>query len=518
VNEKEFQKCATVSQGVPKSEQAITKIMNKNDVCPGPSGSAILSTRCLRFIAVAGIATPSLFLFLALALRCQGAETSAAHSPGKIVLETSLPAEQLEQKMLALSEQGGGTVVLPKASTLTALLRATNYKGSPTQHALLIPEDVTLDLNGSTLLLDLRSGGYGVRLTSRSTLRNGTVRVIRSEGAGPTRILHSAISVGATYGDGGTVEHPSYFSNLEGWRMENLDVDQPFDHSAIQLMSEAAHGVITNIRIADSKVAPIGIGLDWGTVGPIRMADDSQKEMHRLFTENKIYATHPHDVLIQKIRVGRMTKNENDDGSVAIRTSGCYNITIEDVEVEEVGVGVALHCGDAGFEYSRPPDRKIGHAGYIIRNVKVFKAFRKGIIIDGFADNIYRAQQGYGAPVWVSPVTPGIDRPLIQNVWLRGSNFTGLYGILVKYSAGARLENLDVADFHTAIQIGTWTKDITIARARVHDNKVGFAVQTAEKKPENVILDHIEFYDNFHDFDNNGMKLTPADGVYKLGQ
>jgi len=104
------------------------------------------------------------------------------------------------------------------------------------------------------------------------------------------------------------------------------------------------------------------------------------------------------DILIHKIRVGRMLLNEpdNDDGSVAVRTSGCYNITIDDVEAEEVAVGVALHAGDAGFEYSREPDRHIGHAGYVIKNILLHKVKRRGIMIDGISDNIYRAILRHG--------------------------------------------------------------------------------------------------------------------------
>jgi|GEM_PF-2471498 len=108
-------------------------------------------------------------------------------------------------------------------------------------------------------------------------------------------------------------------------------------------MSEAAQGVITDIRIADSDQAALGIGLDWGTVGPLHMADEKQKEMRALFNQGKLYGTHPHDILIKKIRIGRLTRNENDDDSAAIRTSGCYNITIDDVEIMDAGVGVALH-------------------------------------------------------------------------------------------------------------------------------------------------------------------------------
>ena len=103
--------------------------------------------------------------------------------------------------------------------------------------------------------------------------------------------------------------------------MENLTVDQPTAQSAIRLMSEAYDGIIRNIRVADSPRASLGVGLDWGTIRPLHMPDELQPKMKQLFDQGKLYSTHPHDILIQKIRVGRMLLNEpdNDDGSVAVR-------------------------------------------------------------------------------------------------------------------------------------------------------------------------------------------------------
>lgn len=459
---------------------------------------------------------PQITPVLALVCLCLGIENAPGNNPdSKILLENVPAAEELEAKMLAMSETGGGVLVLPKNSTLTATVRSVTYKGWRSPHALLVPENVTLDLNGSKLLLDLRSNSYGVRLTSRSTIRNGTIRLIRSEGASLQRIYHAAVSVGASYGDGGTPDNRSYFAKIVGWRMENLTIDQPFNHSAIQLMSEAADGIIENIRIADSKEAPLGIGLDWGTVGPLGMSDEKQKQMHELFAQGKLYGTHPHDILIKNIRIGRLTKNENDDGAAAIRTSACYNITIDDVEIQETGVGIALHAGDAGFEYALQPHRDIGHAGYVIKNIKVHKAFRKGIIIEGLSDNVYRAVYDHGDHTLLSPVTPGINKPVIQNAWLRGDGFTGDCGITIYYSVGATLENIDVAEFHKGIHIGIWTKDVTVSHSKIHNNKYGMAMKSPEKKPEHITLSQNTFYGNVKDIDKSSLVITETDNVFK---
>ena len=447
-----------------------------------------------------------------LCLHSFGAERAAARS--RVAVRAPIGAEELQQKMLDLSAAGGGVLLLPKNSTMTSTVHSITYKGRISPHALLVPEDVVLDLNDSTILLDLRSNSYGVRLASRATVRNGTIRLIRSEGSGSQRIWHAPVSVGAAYGDGGTPEAPSYFSRVVGWRMENLTIDQPFDKSAIQLMSEAANGMISDIRIADSASAPIGIGLDWGTVGPLDMKDERQKEMRLLFVEGRLYGTHPHDILIKKIRIGRLAGHRDDDDSVGIRTSGCYNITIEDLEVLQAGVGVAVHAGDAGFEYALQPHRGIGHAAYLIKNVKVHKALRKGIIIDGIADNVYRAIRNHGHQSLLSPVSPGIDQPLVRNAWLRGGEFVGESGVMVQFATGVKLEGIDAGEFQKGIHLRDWTKKVTVSQSRIHDNNTGVVVSGSERKPEEVLLTRNRFYRNGKDLQKSGGDVRESKNLY----
>ena len=133
-------------------------------------------------------------LVLAICSLCFGADNTPGNdAASRVILQNPLSAEDLEQKMLSMSQSGGGVLVLPKNSTLTATVRSITYKGRQSHHALLVPENITLDLNGSKILLDLRSNSYGVRLASRSTIRNGTIRLIRSEGGGSQRIFHAAV-------------------------------------------------------------------------------------------------------------------------------------------------------------------------------------------------------------------------------------------------------------------------------------------------------------------------------------
>src|SRR5678816_3371544 len=86
-------------------------------------------------------------LVLALGSLCLGADKPSENKPGsKVLLQNVWSAESLEQKMLSMSEAGGGVLVLPKHSSLTATVRSMTYKGRTSRHALLVPEDITLDL------------------------------------------------------------------------------------------------------------------------------------------------------------------------------------------------------------------------------------------------------------------------------------------------------------------------------------------------------------------------------------
>src|SRR5262249_28899034 len=181
-------------------------------------------------------------------------QPAAAGEPSVEKVATVGPADGAElQRELYRHEGSDYCVRIDPARELTCVVREDMVGDEKSIHALLVPEGVQLDLNGSTLRLDLRSNSYGVRLASHSAVRNGTIRIVRSEGKGSQACWHSGVSVGAAYGDGGTPEKPGRFSKVSHWAIENITVDQQVAASAIQLMSEVCHGTIRNIRILDSE-------------------------------------------------------------------------------------------------------------------------------------------------------------------------------------------------------------------------------------------------------------------------
>ncbi len=112
---------------------------------------------------------------------------------------------------------------------------------------------------------------------------------------------------------------PGRFSKVSHWSINDITIDQPFEAAAIQLMSEACHGTILNVTVLDSSKALLGIGMDWGSVGPITSEDQRIADMRRLWEQGQIYSTHPHDILIENLRVGRLTRNlDGNDAGVRL--------------------------------------------------------------------------------------------------------------------------------------------------------------------------------------------------------
>jgi hypothetical protein len=391
----------------------------------------------------------------------------------------------------ALDRQAGaGNLVrLKSAREITCLVQEQTVGGERSVHPLLVPPGVHFDLQGSTLLLDCRSNSYGVRLSNDSSIRNGSIKVVRSEGKGSQACWHSGISIGAAYGDGGTPEKPGRFSTVRNWSIENITIDQPFAASAIQLMSEACQGVIRNITVLDSAKALIGVGMDWGSVGPITTEDATIARMRELWEAGKIYSTHPHDVLVENLKVGRLTRcvDANDAG---VRCSACHNITIRNVNVEEAATAVAIFGGDLGYEFAREDQRKLQHAGYRIEDVHIERASIIGLVLNGSADNVYRASRNHGYQPVRDPVHPGLDKPLIKNVTLRGGgdrkNRQGVYAVAL---TSGRLEDMRIENFDIGIHVEDWVRGMRFENTRFADNRKDAQIEGATEAARDVVFE-----------------------------
>ena len=388
----------------------------------------------------------------------------------------------------AMDRYPSGKVRISEPTTLHCSVLESVVHGEVSRHALLIPPSVTLNLNGSTLVLDLRSNSHGVRLSSYSGIRNGTIRVVRSEGKGSQAIWHSAISVGAPYDDGGTPAKPSYFSKVSNWRIEDITIDQQVAASAIQLMSEACYGVIRRVRILDSPKALIGVGLDWGSVGKMTTADDQIPRMRELWERGEIYSTHPHDILIEDIQVGHLTRNV-DGNDAGVRCSACYNIRIRNVHVASAATAVAIFGGDCGFEFAPISLRPMAHTGYEIDGVVIDTAFRYGIVLNGLADNVYRSSENHGYETLIDTAHPGLNRVVVRNCRLNGGGTPNNQGIFITAVTEAVVRDVVVEGFGMGARIKNWVNGLRFVNCNLAHNDEPYTILSVIEAPRNLAFE-----------------------------
>lgn len=380
------------------------------------------------------------------------------------------------------------TLRIRQSAELTCLVQESKVGDEISRHALLIPENIVLDLNGGTLLLDLRSNSHGVRLSNHSGIRNGTVRVVGSENKGSQGIWHSAISIGAPYDDGGTPDKPGYFSKIEHWSIEDMTIDQPFAASAIQIMSEGCFGVIRRVRILDSKEALLGIGMDWGSVGKMTTADETIPVMRELWEKHEIYSTHPHDILVEDITIGNLTRNV-DANDAGVRCSACYNIRIHNVHVASAAAGVAIFGGDCGFEFAPKELRPLAHAGYAIDGLVIDKALRVGIVLNGLSDNVYRASLSHRYQMLLDPAQPGLNGVVVRNSQLNGDGSAKSLGMFITAVSAVQIQNVTIKDFDIGVRMKDWIDELQFKRCDLRQNAQAQSISSSAATPKGILFE-----------------------------
>lgn len=390
----------------------------------------------------------------------------------------------------ALDQHAGQDCVvkIDVPSQLTCSVLESKIGDEVSRHALLIPEKVVLDLNGATLLLDLRTNSHGVRLSNHSGIRNGTIRIVRSENKGSQGIWHSAISVGAPYDDGGTPQKPAYFSKIEHWIIEDMTIDQPFAASAIQIMSEGCFGKIRRVHILDSRHALLGIGMDWGSVGKMTTADETIPHMRELWETNQIYSTHPHDIDLEDITIGNLTRNV-DANDAGVRCSACYNIRLQNVHVQSAASAVAIFGGDCGFEFAPKELRPLAHTGYEIDGVTIDKALRIGMVLNGLSDNVYRSSLSQGYRMQLDPAQPGLNGVVVRNSRFTGDNSPESLGMFITAVSNVRIQNTVIRNFDTGVRIKDWVNGLRFNDCDLTQNQTSHTIGSSSAAPQGVVFE-----------------------------
>ncbi len=365
--------------------------------------------------------------------------------------------------------------------------------------APIVLEAVTLDLNGSTLELILtNTNDQGVRLRSRATLCNGVIRVVSRGKPSLQAGVHAPVCIGPLYGEGGKPNQVSADEGVTGWVVRDLTLSSDKNVMtpagavgavAIQVTGGATHGLIERITVPNSETLSGGVHLDWGTLGPIVSAEDpvGLETNRRVFRAGQGHTTHPRQIIIRDITIGRLTggKGGADGGADAIRLSGCQNVTVSRVRAAATsGVFLRHTAGDLGLEFA-PVSMGRTLSGNRFTNCAVDDCLDGRLFVsDSYGDNLARGvARGYRASS--TPLLP--TDVLFENITGAG-NDNSVGGLFVQQNGGGAV-NCHASHFSTGFMCDADVEGVTLTRCVAHDNRdAGFWVEHVAHPPRNCRL------------------------------
>lgn len=393
-------------------------------------------------------------------------------------------ASGVQTELDALARAGGGVYRLP-AARVSAL------------NGVVVPSGVTLDLNwGELVTVLLDANAAGVRLMSDSAVRNGSITVV-SKGAPASQAgAHAPILVGALVGENIAPDRLSPFEAPCGWAISNVTLRSdkkvltddlpPMGSAGIQVIGGAHNGTIENVTVLDSAMLSGGVLLDWGTVGGISSHDIPRSAA--AWRRGQAYTTHPHDIAIRQIRVGRLTRpSVRETGSFGVRLSGVHDITVRDVVVKETTEAAFYHtAGDLGYEFARPQDRARAHRGIVLEGLHAARAGSYLIRTDSYADNVGRAAMaGY------RPMLPPIAQTDISvSKVTGGATSAGRgYGVRIDHQRGGRFADIEVDGFRRGFYIDEQVYDVSLERPLAKNSaEAALSIEHSERPPERVTV------------------------------
>ncbi len=396
-------------------------------------------------------------------------------------------AEDLQTAINRTSAAGGGVVSLaPRQRVVVA-------------QGIIVEPGVTLDLNGGELVARLTdSNAAGVRLLSRATLRNGTVTVQSLGQPGAQAGAHAGILVGALYGENASPTRLSRFESPTGWAIRNVTVQTDklvsadglmLGGAAIQVMGGASGGVIEGVTVPDSNRMAGGILLDWSTVGAISSSDVTGSAV--TFRAGRGYTTHPHDITIRDITIGRLTRPSRAEyGSFGVRLSGTYDISVSDVAIAAVTeAGFRYTAGDLGFEFARSADRARAHMGISVNGLRVASAGAYLVRTDSFADNVARAAEAGYRPA-LAPIAP-TDMTIANVTGGAGGGAGPGYGLRVDHQRGGTFADIAATGFRRGFYIDEQVYGVRLVRPRAADSgEAGISVEHPYRPPSEVVIEN----------------------------
>ena len=358
---------------------------------------------------------------------------------------------------------GGGVVICSDGATyyMTALP--------------VVKAGVLLDMQRATFNATLGSGNiYGVRLGNYAGIRNGTINVTSTGVPSSQFIFHACISIGEANSSGGTPASPSLYSSVYNFLVEDMTLSTSRQYCpVIQGQGNIYNGTIRNIFVPSSATCS-GVHLDWSDVGsPVSSANITATRA--AFDAGNCYTTHPHNIVIENIKVGTLSVAPSGDlASHVVRLSACYNISVHNIECTSVTGSAYLHVGgDLGFEFAPANVKPYACKGNSVEKVTVLAPTavqQYGVYVDTLADNVYREQ--FLAAAYVPLMNPLMHgNVVVRDAVLNGVRAAGKYGIRIIQARGVQVFNGAVSAWDYGIWIDEFTQDITVDGTIVTANR-----------------------------------------------
>lgn len=311
------------------------------------------------------------------------------------------------------------------------------YSGT---QAPVIWNGLTLDGNGSKIestLSGASANAYGVRVGDNAEFCNGWAHSIDGGITGGSGIYGAGISLGETYGAGGTIGSLTYFANFTRPRLRNVKTSSTrAGGQAVYIFGDVQFD-IDGLEIPDSTATGGALSADWGTIGDTTVALGSGSggayisDLERLtkwraaFDAGTMISVHPRGA-IRRVRIGSLTSAATHNG--AIRLSACHDVTIFDVYVKEINGPVINHLGgDYGFEFATPSVKLQAYRNTRIHGVRADKCSNWGAYINTWGDNVAPA-----AAATAATFTGSIDASGV----LTASSVTGTISLGATLSGG----------------------------------------------------------------------------------
>lgn len=398
---------------------------------------------------------------------------------------------------------------LSAASATGGLVLGTKGKNYRCTSAPVVPDNVVLDLCGSSLHLHLSGGNdTGVGLGNHSEIRNGSVFVYSSGTPSLQAGVHAAITIGPIYGAGGTSSNPVV--GPTGWVVRDmlLSTDKWVSEGgptiggcAIQVSGNANNGLIERIYVPDSDRMIGAVHLDWGSVGSISSADVAGSRTN--FDAGTAWTTHPYNIIVRDIEVGRLTApvSGQDTGSNIIRLSGVYNVRVENVTIGAATYSALTHtAGDLGFEFALASVKPFACQNISFLNCAVADNSTGNLIYsDSYADNVARAVRNSGYVPMLNPLYA--TNIAYRRICGRGpGDASANYGIRVIQQQGGSIEDCDASYYKQGLQVDELVRGLSLARIHTHLNREhGISVAHHGIPPEDISLDSCVSHDNGQD-------------------